>query len=226
MRVLLIEDNPDLAANVGEFLELRGHVVDYAQDGLTGLHLAAVNTYDALVLDLGLPGVDGVSLCRRLREDARSAVPVLMLTARDTERDKLTGFEVGADDYLTKPFSLPELNARLKALTRRGAGPQDVLRVGDLQFDLRTLVVRRGGTRLELTPSGLRLLEKLMRVAPGVVSRAEVEHTIWGEHPPESDAALRGHIHSLRVVIDQGQRVKLLHTVHGVGYRLASDDDL
>ena len=166
MHILLVEDNRDLAANVGEFLESRGHVVDYAADGLTGLHLAATNRYDALVLDLGLPGIDGLALCKRLREDARSNVPVLMLTAKDTERDKLTGFEVGTDDYLVKPFSLAELHARLKALARRAESRAEVLQVADLSFDVRTLIVRRGGQRVELTPAGLKLLEKLMRHSP------------------------------------------------------------
>lgn len=226
MHLLLIEDASDLAANIGEFLESRGHVVDYAHDGLTGLHLATVNAYDALILDLNLPGMDGLSLCQRLRRDARHHMPVLILTSRDTERDKLAGFEVGADDYLTKPFSLPELDARLKALTRRTQTLQDVLQVADLQFDLRTLIIQRGGRRVELTPIGRRLLEQLMRASPGVVSRAEIERAIWGDDPPESDAALRGHIHALRTAIDQDHPRKLLDTVHGTGYRLASEDDL
>lgn len=226
MHLLLIEDASDLAANIGEFLESRGHVVDYAHDGLTGLHLATVNAYDALILDLNLPGMDGLSLCQRLRRDARHHMPILILTSRDTERDKLAGFEVGADDYLTKPFSLPELDARLKALTRRTQTLQDVLQVADLQFDLRTLIIQRGGRRVELTPIGRRLLEQLMRASPGVVSRAEIERAIWGDDPPESDAALRGHIHALRTAIDQDHPRKLLDTVHGTGYRLASEDDL
>jgi len=226
MHILLVEDNRDLAANVGEFLESRGHVVDYAADGLTGLHLAATNRYDALVLDLGLPGIDGLALCKRLREDARSNVPVLMLTAKDTERDKLTGFEVGTDDYLVKPFSLAELHARLKALARRAESRAEVLQVADLSFDVRTLIVRRGGQRVELTPAGLKLLEKLMRVSPGVLSRQDAERAIWGEDAPDSDAALRGHIHTLRHALDQGFEPRLLHTVHGVGYRLAPDDAL
>lgn len=225
MRILLIEDHHDLAANIGEYFTQRGHVVDYAGDGLSGLHLAAVNAYDALVLDVGLPGLNGLDLCRKLRGEARSPVPVLMLTARDTERDKLTGFEAGADDYLTKPFSLPELEARLKALTRRGAPPADVLRVADLSFDLRSLVVRRGSRRLELTPAGLKLLEALMRAAPAVVARPAAERALWGDNPPDSDAALRGHIHALRAALDPPQVPKLLHTMHGIGYRLALDDE-
>ena len=224
MHILLVEDNRDLAANVGEFLESRGHVVDYAADGLTGLHLAATHRYDALVLDLGLPGIDGLALCKRLREDARSNVPVLMLTAKDTERDKLTGFEVGTDDYLVKPFSLAELHARLKALARRAESRAEVLQVADLSFDVRALIVRRGGERVDLTPAGLKLLETLMRASPGVLSRRDAERAIWGEDPPDSDAALRGHIHALRQAVDQGFEPKLLHTVHGVGYRLTPDD--
>lgn len=224
MHILLVEDNRDLAANVGEFLESRGHVVDYAADGLTGLHLAATNRYDALVLDLGLPGIDGLTLCKRLREDARSAIPVLMLTAKDTERDKLAGFGVGSDDYLVKPFSLEELHARLKALARRAGSGAELLQVADLSFDVRTLIVRRGARRVDLTPTGLKLLERLMRVSPGVLSRQDAVRTVWGEDPPDSDAALRGHIHVLREALDQGVGPALLHTVHGVGYRLMPDD--
>ena len=225
MRILIVEDSRDLAANIGEYLEGRGEVVDYAADGATGLHLAVTQRYDAIVLDLSLPGMDGLSVAKRLRADAESAVPVLMLTARDTERDKLSGFDVGADDYLTKPFSLPELHARLKAIVRRTAGArQRVLRVADLEFDLHTLVARRGARRLELTPSGVKLLETLMRAAPGLVSRRDVEYALWGDDPPESEAALRGHIHALRAALDQGAEVKLLHTVHGMGYRLTDED--
>lgn len=225
MRILLIEDHQDLAANVGEYFAQRGHVIDYAADGLSGLHLAATNPYDALVLDVSLPGLDGLALCRKLRTEARSPVPVLMLTARDTERDLLTGFDAGADDYLTKPFSLPVLEARLKALTRRGTPPADVLRVADLAFDLRSLVVKRGPRRLELAPAGLKLLEALMRASPGVVSRAAAERALWGDDPPDSDAALRGHVHALRAAIDVTPAPKLVHTVHGLGYRLAPDDE-
>jgi DNA-binding response OmpR family regulator len=225
MRILIVEDSRDLAANIGEYLESRGELIDYAGDGATGLHLAATQRYDVIVLDLSLPGIGGLSVAKRLRADAESAVPIIMLTARDTERDRLVGFEVGADDYLTKPFSLPELHARLKAIVRRTSGGQRrVLHVGDLEFDTHTLIARRSGRRLELTPSGVKLLETLIRAAPGVVSRRDVEYALWGDDPPESEAALRGHIHALRAAVDQGAAVKLLHTVHGLGYRLAEDD--
>lgn len=226
MYILIVEDNDDLAANIGEYCEERGDIVDYAGDGLTGLHLAAVNNYDVLILDLSLPGLDGLSLCKRLRLDAGSNVPILMLTARDTLRDRLTGFEFGADDYVTKPFSLPELHMRLKALVRRAAGASDQLAVADLVFDTRTLIVRRAGRRLELTPTGLRVLELLMRASPAVVKSATVERAIWGDDPPDSEAALRGHVHQLRGIIDKPFPTKLLKTVHGIGYRLADDDAL
>jgi DNA-binding response OmpR family regulator len=224
MHILVIEDNRDLAANIGEYLEARDHVVDYATDGLTGLHLVSTNTYDAIVLDLGLPGLDGLTLCKRLRQDARRTLPVLMLTARDTLRDKLAGFEAGADDYLLKPFALAELYVRLQALVRRAAGGHELLQVADLSLDPRTLIVRRGDQRLALSPSELRLLERLMRASPAVVSRRDVERTLWGDDPPDSEAALRGHIHALRQAVDKDFTTKLLHTIHGVGYRLAPDD--
>ncbi|RZU37025.1 DNA-binding response OmpR family regulator [Fluviicoccus keumensis] len=226
MYVLIVEDSPDLAANIGEYLESKGHIVDYAGDGISGYNLAVANAYDALILDLYLPGMDGLAVCQRLRESARSAVPVLMLTARDQERDKLAGFEAGADDYVTKPFSLAELTARLTALIRRSQGIKPArLKVHDLEFDTQTLQATRGKRRLELTPTGLKLLEHFLRVHPSVVTRADMERLLWGDNPPDNDATLRAHIHALRAAIDQDESVKLLHTVHGVGYRLEDGTD-
>lgn len=225
MRVLLIEDNHDLAANIGEFLEGEGHSVDYAADGPSGLRLATTASHDAIVLDLGLPGLDGVELCRRLRQQRRSAVPILMLTARDTERDTLLGLDAGADDYLTKPCSLAVLEARLRSLQRRSRGTvTGKLRVADLELDLHTHSCRRAGRELELPRSSVRLLELLMSASPGVVSRADVEYALWGDDPPDNTGALRTQIHALRQVIDRGHELKLLHTVHGVGYRIAAAD--
>ena len=123
MRILVIEDNTDIAANLGDYLEDRGHTVDFAADGVTGLHLAVVNDFDAIVLDLNLPGMDGLEVCRKLREEARKQTPVLMLTARDALEQKLAGFQSGADDYLVKPFALQEVEARLAVLGRRGKTP-------------------------------------------------------------------------------------------------------
>jgi DNA-binding response OmpR family regulator len=223
MHLLLIEDNQDLAANVCEHLEARGHVMDAAADGVTGLHLAVVNRYDAIILDVGLPGMDGFTLCRKLRHEAQQRTPVLMLTARDTLQDKLGGFGAGADDYLVKPFALQELEARLQALVRRGAAGGTVLQVGDLSVNTDTLKVRRGDTPIELTPTALKLLILLARASPRVLSRQEIELALWGDGPPDSDA-LRAHVHILRTAIDRKFAVKLLHTVHGMGYRIAAPD--
>src|SRR3982750_1977890 len=137
MRILVIEDNSDIAANIGDYLEDKGHVVDFAGDGVTGLHLAVVNEFDAIVLDLTLPGMDGLEVCRKLRQEARKQTPVLMLTARDALDHKLSGFDSGADDYMTKPFALQELEARITVLARRGKGQQSrILQVADLNFNL------------------------------------------------------------------------------------------
>lgn len=145
--VLLVEDNRQIAEMVGEFLERRGYSVDYAADGVSGLHLAVSNSYDVVVLDLMLPGMDGLDVCRKLRKDAKKSTPVLMLTARDTLEDKLVGLEAGADDYLVKPFEVRELEARLRALIRRDRRQvsTEVLTVGDMTLDTATLRLTRGG---------------------------------------------------------------------------------
>lgn len=221
MRILVVEDNRDILANLADFLTLKGYEVDCAQDGLTGLHLAATQHFDLLVLDVMLPGMDGFTLCQRLREGERRQTPVIMLTARDTLDDRLQGFRTGADDYLTKPFALSELAARIEAILRRsrGGGKRE-LQVADLNYDLDTLAVRRAGQTLHVGPIGLRLLEVLMQKSPAVVRREVLESALWGDSPPDSDS-LRSHIHSLRQQIDKPFDRPLLHTVHGVGYRLA-----
>ncbi|MGD8568320.1 MAG: response regulator transcription factor [Gammaproteobacteria bacterium] len=220
MRILIIEDNTDLAANIFDFLEVKGYTLDAAADGITGLHLAVVNDYDVIVLDIMLPGMDGLTLCKKLREESGKQTPVLMLTARDTLDDKVTGFRAGADDYLVKPFALQELEVRLLALQRRGSGvPTDKLQVGDLTFDTDTLTVKRQDKTITLTPTGLKILELLMRKSPQVVSRPEIEYALWGEDPPSSDA-LRSHMHSLRLAVDHPFNSALIHTVHGIGFRM------
>lgn len=224
MHILLIEDHHDLAANICEYLQKQGHVMDTAGDGVTGLHLAVVNAYDAIILDVMLPGVDGLVLCRKLRQEARKNTPVLMLTARDTLDDKLRGFDAGADDYLVKPFSLEELDARLQALTRRTRhSAANRLQVADMTLDLDTLEAHRAGSLLALTPIGIKLLTLLMRESPRVVTRRQVEQALWGDDPPDSDA-VRAHVYALRNAIDKPFSVKLLHTVHSTGYRLAMTD--
>lgn len=227
MRILVIEDNHDLATNICEYLEDRGHVVDAAEDGLTGLHLAVSNSYNAIVLDVILPGMSGITLCRKLRDEARKDTPVLMLTARDSVEDRVNGLDAGADDYVLKPFALREVEARLRALVRRATGHNRVrrLRVADLVFDTGTLKVARGDRAIELPPTPMRVLELLMSNSPRVVPRREIEAMLWGDSPPDSDA-LRAHVHVLRSAVDGPGEPALVHTVRGRGYRLAGDDAL
>ena len=227
MRILVIEDNHDLAANLCEYLEERGNLVDAAEDGLTGLHLAVRNTYDAIVLDVILPGMNGITVCRKLREEAGKETPVVMLTARDSIEDRVTGLEAGADDYVIKPFALREVDARLRALVRRASGKGQLRRlvVADLSFDTGTLIVRRGEREIELPPIPMRILEILMKNSPRVVPRSDIEAQIWGDTPPDSDA-LRAHMHVLRSAVDQAGETPLLQTVRGRGYRLADADTL
>jgi DNA-binding response OmpR family regulator len=223
--VLLIEDNHDIAAMVGDHLERNAYEVDYAADGITGLHLAVTEDFDAIILDLMLPGMDGLDICRKLRAEAGKSTPVLMLTARDTLEDKVAGLDAGADDYLVKPFEVEELDARLRALLRRAGGEvaAEVLRVGELELDTGTLEVSRAGKILNLTPIGLKLLTALMRASPKVLSRRELERAVWGDVAPDSDA-LRSHLYNLRKTIDKPFDRPLLHTVSGMGYRLVDRD--
>jgi len=221
--LLLVEDNRDILANLADYLELKGYTVDCAQDGPTGLHLAVTQHFDLAVVDIMLPGMDGYTLCQRLRDSEHSELPVIMLTARDALDDRLTGFRAGADDYLTKPFALSELAARIEAVLKRsGGGKRRQLQVADLHYDLDTLQVSRAGRPLHLSPLGLKLLAVLMRKSPGVARREALEAALWGDAPPDSDS-LRPHIHALRQRLDKPFPTPLLHTIHGVGFRLAAD---
>jgi DNA-binding response OmpR family regulator len=222
MRLLVIEDNRNLVANLFAYFEARGHVLDAAPDGITGLHLALTQPYDAVILDWMLPRMDGPDVLRRLREDGGSDVPVIMLTARDELPDKIAGFRAGADDYLTKPFELPELEVRLEALQarREGRARRTVLEVEDLRLDLSTLEATRAGVPLHLFPAGRRLLEVLMRASPAVVAREQLEAALWGDEPPDGDM-LRSHVYELRRAVDGPFAVKLIQTLPKVGYRLA-----
>ncbi len=225
LRILVIEDNPDLAANLVDYLETKGHLSDTTGDGISGLRLATRNTYDVIVLDLVLPGLDGVSLCKCLREEVGKLTPILMLTARDSLDDKITGIEAGADDYLVKPFELRELAARIMALARRtqAASPRQKLQVGDLHFDTATFRVVRAGKPIDLPPIPLRILEALMRASPRVLERSDLERAVWGDTPPDSDS-LRAHLHILRNAIDKPFDKPLLQTLRGIGWQITDLD--
>jgi DNA-binding response OmpR family regulator len=222
MNILLIEDNRDLATNLFDYFEAKGYAMDLAADGISGLHFAASNTYDAIILDVMLPGMDGLTLCKRLRE-AGKQTPILMLTARDSLDDKIAGLEAGADDYLVKPFALREVDARLHALVRRSTlrDTGSKLQVGDLTFDTGTFKIMRGTRNIELPPVPLKLLEILMRQSPRVIPREEIERTIWGDSPPDSDA-LRAHLYILRTAIDKNSDTPLLKTLRGIGYQISN----
>lgn len=224
--ILLIEDNHDIAAMVGDYLEHAGFEVDFAADGVTGLHLAVTLDIDAIILDLMLPGMDGMDVCRKLRGDAGKDTPILMLTARDTLEDKVAGLNAGADDYLVKPFEIEELDARVRAMLRRASGEMaaEELNVDGLKVDTGTLEIRRNGKRIRLTPIGLKLLIALMKASPRVLSRRALEREVWGDITPDSDA-LRSHLYNLRKGIDKPFDTPLLHTVPGMGYRLGKFED-
>ena len=226
LRILIVEDNVDMAENIGDYLEAHGHVLDFAMDGISGLHLALTQGFDVIVLDIMLPGMDGLSFSRKLRADADNQTPILMLTARDTLSDKLDGFSAGADDYLVKPFALQELAARLDALVRRTDRiVRSLLRVADLEVDMGKMAVQRAGYPVVLNRVGLKILTMLMQAYPNVVSRKDLEHALWGDAPPGSDA-LRSHIYALRRAVDKPFKRPLIETVHGVGYRLVEPDDI
>ncbi|MCB1616882.1 MAG: response regulator transcription factor [Pseudomonadales bacterium] len=220
MRLLLIEDQPEILNNLVDYFEMKGHTVDCAKDGISGLHLAVTQPFDLIILDIMLPGMDGYKVCKRLREDARIDTPIIMLTARDDIDDRVHGLQSGADDYLVKPFSLSELNARAEAILRRVDRKNiHLLQVDDLCFDMDSLEVTRQSRRINLNPIGLRILEKLMKMSPNVVRKSELEYFLWGEDIPDSDS-LRTHIHSLRQAVDKPFDTPLIHTVHGIGYVL------
>ncbi|MCC8997403.1 MAG: response regulator transcription factor [Nitrosomonas sp.] len=221
MRVLIIEDNQDIALSVCDYLEAIGYTVDAAGDGVTGLHLAVTKDYDAIILDLSLPGIDGISLCRRLRQDAEKSAPILMLTARDSLENKLEGFESGANDYMAKPFSLKELAVRIRVLAEHtNYKNSKKLVVADLSMDINAHQVFRGDKYLNLNPMQFRLLRFLMQNPHRLIKREELEYEVWGDDPPDSDA-LRTHLSSLRQIIDKPFDRPLLHTIRGFGYKLS-----
>ena len=177
---MLVEDEGDLVATLAEFLEAHGHELDFAYDGRMGLALVLENTYDVVVLDLTLPRLDGLEVCRVAKAQLSEPPPVLMLTARDALADRLDGFTAGADDYLVKPFALEELEARIRALARRANRQTEKLRWGALELSTRERRVGFGGRHVRVTPTGFRMLELLMRRAPALVSRSEMARELWG----------------------------------------------
>lgn len=221
MLILLVEDNHDLAASVLDYLELHGFDCDYARRGDHAFQLVQENSYDAMILDIMMPGLDGLSLCKTLRSQGNNA-PIIMLTARDTLEDKLAGFDAGADDYLVKPFDLPELAARLKVLSKRKTTSSSTLKVADLEVNLDNHQVFRADQQIELSPACWKLLIALMQASPRVMSRHELESVLWKDSPPDSEA-LKSHMYTLRKLIDKPFPTPLIHTLRGVGVALRDE---
>lgn len=222
MKILVVEDEEKVAAFLKKGLEEQGHFVDVAYDGLMGEKLAIRNDYDILILDVILPSVNGIELCRRIREK-KSAVPVLMLTALGTTDDKIEGFDAGADDYLVKPFEFQELLARIRALVKRSSGiiqTSNVLKVADLELNLDKKTARRGNANIELTAKEFSLLEFLMRNSGRVVSRIDIAEKVWEITFDTGTNVVDVYINILRKKLDKDFETKLIHTRIGMGYIL------
>jgi len=219
MDLLLVEDDPGLGRIVSRSLVEAGYGVDVAQDGCAGLDLALSGRYGVIVLDVLLPGVGGLEISRRLRASA-VATPILMLTVRDAIHDRVAGLDAGADDYLTKPFALAELLARIRALSRRGpgAGLVDWLSVGDLTIDVARHEVRRAGREIELTAKEFALLEYLVRNAGRVLTKGQIMDQIWGYDADVSSNVVEIYIHYLRNRVDRGFALPLIRTIRRFGY--------
>ena len=226
LKLLIIEDNEDLIENLFAFFEPSGYQLDCARSGYQGLALAAENSYDAIVLDISLPGMNGYTLCQKMRDELNLVTPVLMLTAMDSIENKLQGFDSGADDYLVKPFSLVELDARLKALIRRNKDhyTQPELRLGPLALNLQTHQVTRSGVSVSLTPIGYKILYRLLKEAPKVLSKEVLENYVWGESVPNS-GVLRTHVHTIRQSLDKPFTSQMLKTLPGFGFQLVKPDE-
>ncbi|BCO19614.1 MULTISPECIES: response regulator transcription factor [unclassified Alteromonas] len=225
LHILLIEDEVSIAKNIAQYMEHKGHVLDFAVRGDQGLDLALNAYYDVVILDLNLPSMDGLNVCQTIREKSERHVPILMLTARDSIDDKVSGFHVGTDDYLTKPFSLQELEVRCIALSKRHLlQTTDKIELGPLTIDRKSKTASRDGQSLSLSSMGFRILQILAEAHPQVVSRSQLTQQLWGDEPTESDA-LRSHIYQLRNVVDKPFSSPLIKTVFGAGFALSVDDN-
>lgn len=224
MKLLLVEDHKDIAGVIFDYFEIKGDVLDYANNGAQGFELAKNGHYDAIILDVMLPKMDGLTVCKSLREIGIDT-PILMLTARDTKEDILAGFAHAADDYLIKPFDLDILDTRLQALVRRrnGGVANRVLTFGTLSLDMNTRVLQREGSRYSLNPSQYTILKCLMNRAPEVVTKEEICDALWGDDEPDSKV-LRSHIYQLRSLIDRPFQHAYLRTISKVGYRLVAEE--
>ena len=220
MKVLIVDDNHNIAETIADYLELEGMTIDCAYHGEAALNLVKENHYDVIIMDIMMPKLDGINAVKKLRQEQFCNIPILFLTAKDQLEDKIAAFKAGGDDYLLKPFAMEELCLRLYALSNRGPR-QDIgeLKFADITINTRTDEVKRAGTEIKLSRIQLKILKLLMRQAPSIVSRQEVIESIWGDETPSSDA-LRSHIYGLRNALDKGFETSRLETIHGQGYRI------
>lgn len=221
VKVLLVEDHREIAATICDYLEHYELIVEYAHNCNLAKEIIKNQHFHVIVLDINLPDGNGYDLCLQLRNELNVSTPIIMLTARDSLEDRLTGFDAGADDYLVKPFELPELLARINALNNRALGKtgNNVLQIGDLVLDLQKSEVSREGKQLKVSPIGIKILAHLMRSSPKTISRKELELNIWGDELPESDS-LRSHLYILRKTIDKPFEHTLIETVASKGVRI------
>lgn len=220
LRVLIVEDHKPLAENLSEFLGETRYCLDFAHNGLTALHLISVNCYDVIVLDIMLPGLSGLQVCKLIRTDLQCHTPILFMTARDAIEDKTSGFSHGGDDYLVKPFDMREMELRIQALSRRNAEKQPSITAGCICFNTGTLTVSTGnGKALELSGTNARIFEELMRASPNFVAHDTLSHAVWGIDDIDL-AVLRTHIYNLRKLLNDTLGHSLIKTLRGRGYRL------
>ncbi|MGZ4809242.1 MAG: response regulator transcription factor [Thermoanaerobaculia bacterium] len=223
MRVLLVEDDADVARFIRKGLVEQAYAVDVAEDGTNALYLVSINTYDAIVLDLMIPAPDGLEVCHRIRAGG-SALPILMLTARDSVEEKIAGLDAGADDYLAKPFEFGELLARLRALLRRGGATiSALLEVGELQIDTRSHRVTIGGQPLTLTTKEYSVLEHLTRNAGRIVTREDIAEHVWNQEFDPFTNLIEVYVNRLRRHIEKVTDKKLIQTIRGAGYMLEAE---
>lgn len=223
MKILVIEDHVELAAQLGDFLGSLGWDIDYSIKGQQGINLALTNEYDLIILDLNLPDVDGIHVCKEIKSKNKFNIPVLMLTARDSFADKVKGFEFGADEYLTKPYDLRELALRCKVLTRRQELYQsNTISLGDLSLDLNEKKAFRLEQEVALNKTSFAILLMLAKAYPNPVSKSRMIHELWGDTPPETNS-LKSHIYNLRTAIDKPFSKNVIKTIVNVGYKLEVD---
>lgn len=223
LQLLLVEDDIDLATAVIDYLDLEDIQCDHAANGVLGLNLIQNHHYDAIILDLNLPKMSGLTVCETMRAQGIDT-PVLMLTAKDTLEDKLIGFAKGADDYLVKPFAMEELIVRTQVLSRRRSGQINKLSIADLELNIDQQTAHRNSISIKLSPTGFKILEALMRASPNLITREKLMQSVWGDEQPDSNS-LKVHLFNLRKAVDGDHQTKLIHTLSGKGYVLKEDSE-